>query len=615
MSDTTVQTLSGPSVGMQAMAPVATTEAYIHAIIGAQFGDLEFDVGKSIRWTQWFVDDVHITDVNLGEQRYWVVNWALTYPQAFHSTTSVNFFTNPASAVQFRKEQFRLAEQHLILEDTDWCLIVDAHEGMSCDSRSLPDDYLIAPFRSFIYREITRAEAAGKDQVIIPFYVFLGHNDVVNIEYWAQDPANPIPVPPGEEPVDTAIQSVGVPYYLTDQGLGRLVKVSRLKDPNFNWSTLDVPTPVTDPTVKVQIVSYGYAHWNEQDIVPPATEPEPLSEANDDGYRMRNLLSRVRPVTSLPYGSPYHPPEDDPDGLVGPWCADMTDAPDVGVREAAYLDGTVGSMISDDTPPLIAPEGFTLVWKTRGPLSDDQTLVSVWDEAGDDRSYKLMGHSDGSFSIWISTDGINETEIALTFNPTFEDDWDYERALSIFPGPLGMETRYNFWSHSGDGWNAGTERGMSGLFTPFSTSVTAKIKVGEDWDSRVYYAEQRTGKTPTSTLQWRFAADEALEETLPTYEDSQLRNWTVSDVDAISPATIAPLPSYEQPPPVDPACEGILVPLYDTVFRINLRDGVWYEGDEKGNIPLMWDVSNQVWVPRGVTPEEWSDPNTFVTQP
>ena len=493
----TVQVVPSVSVGVNPLAPVATSEAFIHGIIGAQFGDLEFDVGKSVRWTQWFVDDVHITDVNLGEQRYWVVNWAETYPQAFNSISKVNFFTNPASAAEFRKDQFRLAGNHLKLEDSDWCLIVDAHEGMSVDSRSLPNDYLLQPFRSYIYREITRAETAGKDQVVIPFFAFLRHDNITNVEYWAQDATGATPVPVGEEPVDTAIQSIGTPYYLAQQGLPRLIKVSRLKNPAFDWTTLDKPMAVPDATVKIQLVSYGYAHWNEQDIVPPAIEPEPLSEANDDGYRMRNLLSRIRPIASLPYGSPYHPPAEDPVGLIGPWCVDQPGAPEVGKREAAFMDGTIGFATSGDTPPLLPEEGFTIVWKTRGPTADDQTLLSIWDEPTDERSYKLLGHADGTFSMWLSNNGILEQEEVLVYAPSFEDDWDYQHALTIYPGGAGFETWYHFWYWEGGEWLPLPAHGMGGNYYPYrpiGTPIEADIKVGEQWAGRVYWIEVHEGR-------------------------------------------------------------------------------------------------------------------------
>ena len=305
------------AVAAQFGAPVATAEALVHGIVGAQFGDLEFDVGKSVRWTEWFVDDTYITDINTGTQRYWVVNWTLTTPEAFHGVTDKNFFVDP---IGFRKEQFLQASRSLIVDDTDWVLFVDAHEGMSVDSRSLPDDYLIEPFRSFIYREIARAEAASKDRVVIPFFVFLRHDHIQNVT-WGSDP--------NTGPME---QALGVPYYLPQQGLTRLVRVSALRHPNFDWTTIDRPTAVVDPTVKIQLVSYGYAHWNMQDVVPPATTVAPLTAENDDGWRQRCMLSQVRPIGSLPtdpsypYGS-WSPPSTDPTGDVGPWAADFPGVP------------------------------------------------------------------------------------------------------------------------------------------------------------------------------------------------------------------------------------------------------------------------------------------------
>ena len=66
-------------------------------------------------------------------------------------------------------------------------------------------------------------------------------------------------------------------------------------------------------------------------------------------------------------------------------------------------------------------------------------------------------------------------------------------------------------------------------------------------------------------------------------------------------------PTLLQPQPVtpDPVLAGLLVGLYDDVIRLNLRDGVYYEGDEKGNIPLAWDNNKQTWVPSVTSPADW----------
>jgi hypothetical protein len=302
-------------------APSVTRDATIHAIVGAQYGDLEFDAGKSVRWTQWFADTVYITDINTGDQRYWVINWAASFPQAYHGVTDINYFVVPTD---FRKEQFRarLAEKRLPLTDDDWVIFVDASEGMSCDSRSMPDDIGSNPFRSYLFREVSRAIAAGQPFACIPFYVFLRHA-TSNIEYPHTGGIDPNdPDGPG-----TIAQPVAVPYYLPYQGLRRLWKVSALKSPTFDWTLIDQPATASTG-VKVQLVSYAYAHWNMQDIVPPATEVPDLSLANDDGWQMRKLISRVRPAPGVPFDDPHWNPTNDPAGTAGPWGFAQPDSPD-----------------------------------------------------------------------------------------------------------------------------------------------------------------------------------------------------------------------------------------------------------------------------------------------
>jgi len=307
-------------------APSVTRDPTIHGLVGAQYGDLEFDVGKSVRWTQWFTDTVFITDINTGEQRYWVVNWAASFPQAFHSITGVNFFYSAANAASFRKAQFEAAqaEAKMGMDDNDWVLFVDAHEGMSCDANSLPNDITTHPFRSYVFREVTRAIAAGADYACIPFFVFLRHV-TQNVSY----------PHPGGTPIDPDVptsptyadQPVAVPYYLPYQGLKRLWRVGALKAPGFNWTQLDQPA-ASSTGVKIQIVSYAYAHWNIQDIVPPATTVPPLSLANDDGFRMRKLISKVRSAPGLPYDDAHWNPTNDPAGAAGPWAFAQPNSPD-----------------------------------------------------------------------------------------------------------------------------------------------------------------------------------------------------------------------------------------------------------------------------------------------
>ena len=311
MSDVTVPAAEGRSVEVAGLK--TSQEALIHGLIGAQYGDLEFDVGKSVRWTQWFVDDIFITDVNLGTPRYWIVNWTETFVEANHTVTGINYFVVPKD---FRKQQFLDAMKHpnILLEPEDWVIFIDAHEALCIDTRPpLPNDAAIEPFRSYLYREIARANAVGKDRLVLPFYAFLKHDNVIVADYPSPAFAD------GALGFTTAQGSLGTPYYVANQGLTRMMKVKVLQNPAFDWGILDQPRTV-DAGMNISIVSYGYAHWNMQDIVPPATTVAPLSEANDDGWRMRKLISMVRPIASIPYTEPYKTVAQDPAGLPGPWA-------------------------------------------------------------------------------------------------------------------------------------------------------------------------------------------------------------------------------------------------------------------------------------------------------
>ena len=134
------------SIGVQSYV-----EPVLHACIGAPFGDLELDVGKSVRWLMWLTDRQFILDVNIGTPRYWVVNWAETFSGSKHDTTSINYFKRPTD---FRKEQFAKASAAWNYDDADWVIFCDASEGLSVDNRSEPDDWAMDPFRSYLYREI-----------------------------------------------------------------------------------------------------------------------------------------------------------------------------------------------------------------------------------------------------------------------------------------------------------------------------------------------------------------------------------------------------------------------------------------------------------------------------
>jgi hypothetical protein len=340
------------------VTPLSTSEPTILVIVGAPFGDLEFDVGKSVRWSQFFGDKLFILDINVGEPRYWIVNWALTFPQSENAMTSINFFNDP---VGFRKDQWAKAQTAFpTIDDAAWVLWVDGSEAISFDNASLPNDYAIAPFRSFVWREVQRAIAAGHDYAVLPFFAFLRSSEIQNVTYpQAQTDPN----------VPSVLQAISVPYYQAAQGLKRLTQVSALRNPAFDWSSLDtLATP--DINAKAQIVSYAYAHWNINDIPPGETEVPALSAANDDGWRMCQKISKVRPIPGIP-GTGAWNPNDQPVGLPGPWAV------------ATLTNTHPGFVPTTDTPPT-ASAAATAGIKT--PLYDCAFRLNmrdgVWYEGG-----------------------------------------------------------------------------------------------------------------------------------------------------------------------------------------------------------------------------------------
>jgi hypothetical protein len=337
---------------------LVSTEPAIHAIIGAPFGDLEMDIGKSVPWTSLFANNVFITDINIGDPRYWVIDWDKTFKTAKYTSLTIDFFTNPTA---WREAQFLAADAAWSYDEDDWVLFVDGHEGMSCDTRSLPDDVGVNPFQAYVQREIQRAVDLSDDWACIPFYAFVRNGTSEPQEHDIEDPAV-VAARIEEAGLDITVESinkatvfVGPPYYYqrapaNEQGLVRLVKVSALRDPGFDWSLLDtLSTPSAD--VKLQVVSYGYAHW-----VNPDTEV-------DDGFQMRRYLNMVRPLPGLPItGS-------DATGTLGPY---------------AYADNgaLVVSPGTGTSQPILTPM-YTSVFR-------DNPRDGVWYQFGGTGSRSLM---------------------------------------------------------------------------------------------------------------------------------------------------------------------------------------------------------------------------------
>ena len=392
----------------------------VHGIVGAQFGDLEFDVGKSVRWLEFYVNDLFIVDINTGDQRYWVVNWTESFPNAEYTVSGRNFFYDTTQAAEWRREQFEWADKQWSYTDDDWVIFVDAHEGLSFDNRSLPDDYDAAPFMSWIYREIERVGAG--DTVILPFFAYLRYSDLQNVTYGTEQTLDAV-----TNGVPAVSQAVSVPWYLPMQGLPRLFKVSALRDPDFDWESLDQPVaPTAD--CKLQIVSYGYAHWQMLDIPPGQTEVPPLSAATDLGWEMRQLLSRIRPAPGVPFDDPWKDPSTDPTSYPGPWCVDtmLSIAPDL--PTTVEEDG--------HTPPAAQCEGI------RVPLYDTVMRLNLrdglWYEQGNSGNMPLTW--DDVNGVWVPRYDPNQWP-ASGVASSQEDEPPLSRMSLSLPGSPTVYTR------------------------------------------------------------------------------------------------------------------------------------------------------------------------------
>jgi hypothetical protein len=608
MSDVTVEP---PAMAQwQAANVTANGAALVHALCGAQYGDLEFDVGKSIRWTQWFTDDLFITDINLGSPRYWIVNWAGTYPKAFHAVTGINYFAAP---VAFRKEQWRQAraEQGLQFDPEDWVLFVDAHEGLALDTRDpQPDDADVEPFKAFMYREVQRAEAAGKDRVVLPFYAFLRHDDIITAHYDA--PA----FEDGSLGFTTATCAMGTPYYVPYQGLTRLMKVKVLDDPDFDWTTIDQPSPWE---VKAGTNTPPYPAY----LNPTAGRASTPDVALPTDFR---VTARVRPIGTV--GANSHIAAQRAETTTDlAYAFTFTDTGLLNLRIS-----TAGTAISSYTRPRdVADNVDTWVRASRrasGSISFEQSPDGVtW--------HSLGAPVAGGTPVFNSTAAISiGTRSATGQSDVFPGRiyWAQMEALDASGVPTGLLWRFDAAEYPGTGTSFTDPRGRTwtlasasaiGAPTPAVPPLPAVnmsiVSYGYAHWNLQDIVPPATTVEPLSEANddgWRMRNLLSMVRPIPTlpYGDWQPPEtdppgtpgpWAAADINT-------PDPIEPQPVTPDPSLAHLLVPLYDNVLRLNMRDGVWYEGGELGNIPLEWDDATETWRPRNVSAQEWHNTEDWV---
>lgn len=268
-----------------------------HLLVGTQFGDLEFDVGKVVPWASQFFSDTFIADSNSGKPRYWVVDWSVQTPYAKYTTLSGNFFADP---VNWRKAQFAAADRAWSFNDNDWVFFMDGTECLCTDEANPPDDLGASPYKSWIDREIQRCKDLDENSALIPFFVFLRQDNVSKLYFkylTDEEIASVNYSSPDMDPMYGYAEMDSSPsFYYPFKGLRRLVKVSEIRDPGFDWSSIDTPDDyIAGP--RIQIISYAYASWKPLDY--DVVNHTGVVEGADLGLKMRSFISQVRPVPDL----------------------------------------------------------------------------------------------------------------------------------------------------------------------------------------------------------------------------------------------------------------------------------------------------------------------------
>ena len=569
----------------------------IHGLVGTQFGDLEYDVGKSVRWTQYFADTMFILDINLGNTRYYVVDWKNTFPQAESRVAAIDYFTKP---VEWRKKQYELAKSIWKIEPDDWVLFVDGHEGLNIDTRIDPPGWAEEPFQSYITAVI---DAATGPTVSLPLIVYLSDGDIYPVEYTNTAP----PDPNDPDAVPTPFVSgadASIPYYMDDDSgsLVRLIKASELEKPDFDWTVIDQLGAVgSADTTDISIISYGYAHWHLEDIAAGQPMQPVYLDATVGTATLPDPGVMPTEFTFIVDAEPFDPLGDSKAiasqfGGGGSWIFGGSGVDFVMTLQTAggqiYLGGGGG----------LTPERATYACS-----------ATLNDGAGHSRMTIRRLEPDGT---WSSL-GSNQAAVAVILDSpdvvrigaVFTNSYLYDEPIYFVELRTGLDPtagtvlwRFDAEDYPGTGTSYVDPRGQTWTLTnaaaipPPKQPTTPPMTAANDdgWRMRNMLSKVRPiPGLPIGTWQE------------PTEDPAGVAGPDLS-------THIYGNPGIDTGPPPGPANEvaTLLTPLYDAVFRFGLRDGLVWKGQDGtntlGNIPMSWDYTLEQWVPR-MAPEQWVD--------
>lgn len=108
----------------------------IHGIMSSYFGDQEYDIGKSVRWMQYFCDTEFAVDINLSNKsRGYLISWDRSFPSVrFTYNSAFPFFRSTSDAARWRYESYTAAKAVWNYDDNDYVIFVDCTEGLCIDT-------------------------------------------------------------------------------------------------------------------------------------------------------------------------------------------------------------------------------------------------------------------------------------------------------------------------------------------------------------------------------------------------------------------------------------------------------------------------------------------------
>jgi hypothetical protein len=252
----------------------------IHGVISTYFGDLEYDIGKSLNWTQYHCDTVYVLDSNTADgTRQYIIDWEHWLPKAKYSFNADGYFGDVNTAALWRAEAFARADAAWGYDDEDWVLFIDGTEALNV---------FHAPPIPLTITDVT-VDGPGGEMV---YTTSVAHDVVVGNVLSLVDSAVVVP----EFPSDTYVHTQGpsAEVWTITHDLFDLPQVT-----NLVTTPVEEPVSVEYPDRNTVIITFAQAVDGSVDLFRPTISE---TEINLTGsYFVRGVPSSTE-ILVEPYG-------------------------------------------------------------------------------------------------------------------------------------------------------------------------------------------------------------------------------------------------------------------------------------------------------------------------